>query len=475
MNNKSRVAEFFKLLLFTLSIVFIVYYTISLKDTPYYNYMNIILIIFVVVVTFISPEKGLYIFIIVSMFSPEINYGRVGRRNILVRYDDIMVVVGIFAWLIIRIMRKDIKFLVSTPLDKPILFFILICALSTSRGVLIRQVDNPKKAFFYILKLIEYFFVYYLVINTIKNKIQLRKFMTIFIITLICSLYIGFDQIMQGVGRISTPFESEPEPNTFGGYLLFMLAIITSMAIMQVRILHKKFLFFLIPIIIWIFLHTLSRGSYLGYFPVMVTMTFLLPKGKRVYGAFIVFLSLILIPYLPDYIKVRIDRTFQGKATYKIPTLLGDEKTIQLDSSSSSRVTKFRNILNYWAEYPIFGLGITGAGFVDSTLFRTIGELGLMGMFAFVWLISTIFSETINSFKYSRNNLNKGLCIGYICGLVGLIIHGTTANTFFLIRIMGPFWFITGLIIMIPQLYFDELAKPAGKNLFLELSDNENK
>jgi len=467
MEEKKRVnkqIEFVALTIFTSFIIFLVYIGDRLENSDWNTYYFVFLAIFAAITVLISPEKGLYI-LIVSMFSPEISLGRTGRRNIILRFDDIMVVLSMITWLVVRIMKKNIKFFIFTPLDKPIFAFVLICALSTARGVLIRQVERPLEAFLYVLKMIEYFFLYYLVVNTVKNKSELRRYLIVFLITLFFTCLNGLDQINAGVHRVSTPFEDTPEPNTLGGYLLFMFAIVAALASMGAEIWNKFFLWGLIPLIVWVFLHTLSRGSYLGYFPVLITLAFLLPNERRIYGMAILIGSLVLLPNLPSYITARIERTFEGRQEYKIPTITGEEKVIRLDSSSSSRVTKFENILNYWSEYPVFGLGITGAGFVDSTIFRTIGELGLMGMLVLVWLFYTILSETFNAYKYSRNKLNKGLCIGYICGIIGLLVHATTANTFFLIRIMGPFWFLTGLIFLIPQLYFDEMAKPYGAKL----------
>jgi len=460
--------EFFQLLLFTAFIIGLVYSGDTIEKSEWGEYYFYLLAIFASALVLISPEKGLYIFIIVSMFSPEMSFGRVGRRNIAVRFDDVMVVISMIVFIIVRVIKKNIKFFVSTPLDKPIFAFILVCALSTTRGVLISQVDNPKEAFFYVLKLIEYFFIYYLVINTVKNKFEIRRYITIFIITLAFTCIFGIDQIQHNVARVSTPFEDTPEPNTLGGYLLFMIGMVSAMAVMGVRIWNKLFLWILLPVAIWVFLHTLSRGSYLGYFPVMLTLTFLLPRERRVYGLLIVVASILLITHLPDYIKTRIERTFQGPNEYRIPIITGEEKTVRLDSSSGSRITKYEHVLSYWSEYPVFGLGITGAGFIDSTIFRTIGELGIFGVMVMIWLFSTIISETINAYRYSRNKLNKSICIGYICGLIGLLVHAATANTFFLIRIMGPFWFLTGLIFLIPPLYFDEIAKPAGRKLIVD-------
>jgi len=95
-------------------------------------------------VALISPSTGLYLIIIAMMFSPEVPMGSIlpgGGRRAVVRFDDLIIVFVTIAWLIAKIIKRESKHLHRTPLDYAILFFIFACALSTSRGVLINQVD----------------------------------------------------------------------------------------------------------------------------------------------------------------------------------------------------------------------------------------------------------------------------------------------------------------------------------------------
>jgi hypothetical protein len=46
----------------------------------------------------------------------------------------------------------------------------------------------------------------------------------------------------------------------------------------------------------------------------------------------------------------------------------------------------------------------------------------------------------------------EGLTLGYLAGLVAMITHGIGANTFIIVRIMEPFWFMTGIITLLPLL-----------------------
>jgi len=49
------------------------------------------------------------------------------------------------------------------------------------------------------------------------------------------------------------------------------------------------------------------------------------------------------------------------------------------------------------------------------------------------------------------------LTLGFIAGFIGLTVHALTANTFIVIRIMEPFWFIAGIIMVLPALREESL------------------
>jgi hypothetical protein len=46
----------------------------------------------------------------------------------------------------------------------------------------------------------------------------------------------------------------------------------------------------------------------------------------------------------------------------------------------------------------------------------------------------------------------RGLSVGLIAGLVGLLVHAIGANTFIIVRIMEPFWFLAGIIVALPAM-----------------------
>ncbi len=414
------------------------------------------------IIALISPSTGLYLIIVAMMFSPEIPFMDIipgGGRRAVVRFDDLIIVFVTISWLLSKIIRREGKHLHRTPLDLPIVFFIFTCALSTARGVLINQV-YPMKGFFYVLKLTEYILIYYMVVNNTHSTVQVRNFIKLFFfVAFAVSLY-GYLQLGDGAVRVSAPFEGEAEPNTYGGYFVFMFCMIFAFVIAPVRGFNRFAHFLLLLIIIPPYLYTLSRGSYLAFFPAIIAMFWFAPAGKKKLPIVLLLASVLAIPLLPATVKKRVEYTFSGRTTYNLPAFGGETNQVRLDKSSVARLQTWDTVMGYWMQYPILGLGITGAGFIDSQWMRTIGELGLLGIIAAIWLFRSFIANVLRLYRvhYDReDDLGFTLGLGYLGGLVGLMIHAVTANTFYIVRIMGPFWFFTGLIVMLQKFEADKV------------------
>ncbi len=95
---------------------------------------------------------------------------------------------------------------------------------------------------------------------------------------------------------------------------------------------------------------------------------------------------------------------------------------------------------------PLLGYGVTGYGFIDGQYFRTLIETGIIGFSAFIYLLYKIFSTILNAYRNTKDELFKGISLGILVGFAGLLTHALTANTFIIIRIMEPFWFVIAMV-----------------------------
>jgi O-antigen ligase len=317
------------------------------------------------------------------------------------------------------------------------------------RGIALGYVV-PEKGLFYVLRYIEYFLLYILVVNHIHSRKQIKFFLGAFFITCaIVSVY-GLIQIPQGI-RVSAPFEGQVgEPNTFGGYLLFIFCLALGISLRKVPRNLRLALAGLIILISFPFLYTLSRASYMAIVFSFLTFT-LLSKKKLALIAVMTTICVSVIIIRPEVVLERVKYTFafEDKSLARVGG-------VYLDYSSSARIFSWLDSINTWKKHPILGRGITGFAFLDGQYIRILPEMGLIGLFAFLWLLWTIYKNSLGIYKQMDDNLYKGLTLGFLAGFIGLSIHALTANTFILLRVMEPFWFIAGIIMMLPKVKEEE-------------------
>jgi len=417
------------------------------------------LVTLVFFVTLLNTDAGLTILILSMLFSPEVILGQLPGRDIIVRFDDILLAIITFTWFAKTAINKGLALFIKTPLNKAIGVYILICLVSTLRGVALGFVI-PEKGLFYVLRYIEYFLLFILVVNHVHSRKQIKFFLTsLFITCALVSIY-GIMQIPQGI-RVSAPFEGKTgEPNTFGGYLLFMLCLALGLLLKNVSHRIKISLFSLLVLIFFPFLYTLSRASYVAIiisFLVLIIMT----KRKLILITAMTAIAALIIVIRPEAVVSRVENTFQERQPE-----LAKIFNIYLDPSASARIFSWQDSFEAWRERPILGRGISGHGFIDGQYIRTLPEIGVIGLMALLWLLWTIFKHSIIVYKKMDEEFYKGLSLGFIAGFVGLAFHALTANTFIILRIMEPFWFVAGIIMMLPRLLesIEEETIPAKFN-----------
>jgi len=189
-------------------------------------------------------------------------------------------------------------------------------------------------------------------------------------------------------------------------------------------------------------IYTKSRASYIAVIPTYFTLSLLSQRRFYLVSSLIVVLALSPL-IVPRVAKERIRETFT-QPEYQGQIQFGK---LRLDTSASARIVSYKEALSDWRKEPILGYGVTGYRFMDAQYPRILVETGFVGMLAFFWLVLELFRAGINTWKNAQNDLLRGLSVGLIAGLVGLLVHAIGANTFIIVRIMEPFWFLTGIIV----------------------------
>ena len=424
--------------------LFLGFFTSQLSAT---KMIWIVIAVAIFSLTFINIEFGLHILIFSMLLSPEIVVGGTAKttlgRGVTLRLEDFLLVVIGFSWFAKNAANKELGLFLKTPLNKAILYYSLVCVLATGFGVIAGRVE-PKTGFFFVLKYLEYFIVFFMVVNHVNGKEQVKRLVFCLLLTCFITCIIGMLQIPAG-GRVSAPFEGEHgEPNTFGGYLLFTGAVVAGMLTQAETTRNKHLLIGLIAVIIPPFLYTLSRTSYLAFLPALLVLGYLMEKRVIVVGLMLILLAISPL-FLPLQVKDRIIYTFQQPKHYQ-QIKIGD---MRLDTSTSARLRSWKEAVADWTRHPLLGHGVTGYQFVDAQFPRVVVETGILGLITFLYLLYSVGKTAISNLQNLQTPLFRGITIGFLAGFTGLLAHAVGANTFIIVRIMEPFWFFAGIVVVL--------------------------
>jgi len=400
----------------------------------------------VFVVAFINTDIALIILILSMLLSPEVKTGNISGRAVVIRAEDILLLVVFLGWLAKTAVNKELGLFRANALNKPIIVYIFICIFSSLVGIFQGHI-NFSSCVFYVLKYIEYFFLFFMVVNNLRSVRQAKLF--VFFILLTSFFVCIYALLRMPIGeRLSAPFEEGGEPNTFAGYLLLMMGLLLGFILHPESIRQRFVSSLLLVLTVTVFLLTLSRGGWLGFFPMLLTII-ILNKRFRLPLLLIFILMILVLPYiLPEKVHKRINETFAPEKTY---TVFG--KRYSFSESAAARIDSWNVGFQRWVKRPVLGYGIPVGSVIDNQYTRVLVETGTVGFMVFGWLMITIFRVGWRTYTGIKgNNFAQAVSLGFLAGFIGLLVQSLTAAVFILIRVMEPFWFLAAIVVMLPEL-----------------------
>lgn len=404
---------------------------------------------------FLSPKLSLVLLIFSMLLSPEIGFGALNSsRSVVVRYDDIVLVVIFLSWFARSAIFKNKAFITSTPVQAPVLLYTVLCVVSTAFGVL-RGDISWKVSIFYVLKYVEYFLLFFMTVNIVDSEEEVKKYLRYGLaVALAVTLYAYYYYYSSGVdARATAPFEAsignpgESEPASLGGYYLIVFGVLLALLTESggyALLLAGGLLAFMFPA----FLVTFSRASYIGFAAMIPSVLFLSRKRRLLMIGLLSagVLSVALMPGISHKVVDRITMTYQGVyATQAFDA--GTGRSIKLEESAAARIYSLKRVfLEKLPKHPVLGWGVTGVGLGDTQYSLVLGELGLLGGIVFFWMIYRLFATASAVFKTYSDPLIRALGLGFMLSLVALLFQAVGVNSFIVVRIMEPFWFLAALL-----------------------------
>ncbi len=344
-------------------------------------------------------RKNIYIFL-----SSMIILGSVLIPRISHLLGDTLLIISILFVLMLYLLRANYESnfrAKSTPVDLPILLFILFVIISLVRSV--NFYDSLRETF----KVISYIILFFLIIQY-RNKEKIAKTIvwTILITGFFVSIYGIYEHI--AVGKTlwhhqEMVFSTFPNPNHFGGYLVMCIALALGLILFdqQIRSEWSRKKIFLILIIITSCIGIYSSNSK-GVFLSLVVSLFILAvlKGGKYLKIYIGLAGCILLIVI-----FLINPIGKQLISYRIMS----------DTYAYERLTLWKETLNYIFDYPLLGTGIgtfkdyypqyksmpemRSAEFAHNEFLNLWAELGLFALIISIWLLVIFFKQNLILFK----------------------------------------------------------------------------
>lgn len=403
----------------------------------------------VVVVAFSSVELTLYLLILSTLLSPELQFGgsvdtegaTTASRGVTLRVDDLILTVICLTWMFRMAARKELGLMRKTPINQPIAWYWLATLVATIIGFYNDRVGAY--GFFFVVKYLEYFVLFYMIINQVHDEAAIKRYIIVMLFTCFVVSILGIVEIPSG-GRVSAPFEGDiGEPNTFGGYLVLMFGVTLGLFLNEVRGKKKWQLAGLMVLIIVPLAFTESRSSYLAFIT-MIGLFIVFSQHKRILIVFCL-VGIMLTPFvIPKNVVNRMAFTF-GQAKEAGQFQVGG---VRIDTSTSARLQAWGKVLAQdFFKHPLLGVGVTGGQFLDAQYPRVLLETGFIGLFLFLWLLRRMWVLLRVCHRHLSDPGLRGVALGTLCGFGGLLVHALGSNSFIIVRIMEPFMILMGLLL----------------------------
>lgn len=327
--------------------------------------------------------------------------------------------------------------------EGPFLLFLLAGEISLINGLWMRTIDKPSLSLFYLLKWVEYFFIFLVAIRLSANAKQINFFIqTFFWLGMTLALYGWWEHffsftkaIYPNYYRIFERFPFHGDANHGGGLLVLWIGFFTGIFLKtfdrrKAAILLASIIFVFFPLI-W----TYSRKSYLALAGALL-FGFIL-KGTRKKLIFLISLLILSVLVFPTRLSERLIDL--GEAFQSVDPF---------HSSWAGNWVMWKDALWNFDHFFLWGSGLGSRHrlFYESQYILILAETGIFGLIVFAFLFLSMVREITFSFTKSLTEKQKGIATGWLIGFVGVLIHNSSCVSLTVAKIAIPFWFLSAVV-----------------------------
>ncbi len=392
----------------------------------------------------------------------------------LLRYVSELI---LFITLIALIVKKIIgrKPFVKTAIDIPVLIFAFTAFLSG----LLNQIPLLETVLFLRIVL-RYYALYFLLVNVELDEGFTKKLIRGLVIIVSLQFFIGLAQIFFGnpvnsllmprpttlsVGSYSKEwvliqglrekgnivFGTFGDTVNLGLFILVVFIIAIGLYFSLEKPNKKMWLFFLLSFFTLIF--TYSVG--LIFTLLLSLLFFALIKRKWLFvagGSLMILLIFTLVTYFPaEFIEVATS----GYAVSPLKNFSATFSASFLENIQSNRLFTLMEVPRViLSQSPFFGFGpswglikdrISSYWLGDVYWAQILGQVGLIGLLSFFWILYRFYRSGWKVYKYSDDWLKKGIALGFLGVVVGVLFYDFIGAALETRPLAFYFWLFAGL------------------------------
>lgn len=395
-------------------------------------------------------------------FSASFSAGRLPDGKVIeIRAEDILLVVLGLVWIANFFITKR-RSIERPPLFLPIIAWLSVVCISTLTNLLFGDIEL-KRGFFYTLKEIEFFFIYFYLFYHLRSRQAVQWMMKLWIAIAVVEIAWILFQIVFGL-KITYYYSYttliEPEGSSpGGGFLLLIFVFLLNVFLYHyvranIPLLQKGLLAvatFLPVVGIWT---SGSRVVLLGFIGAIFFTAFLYARKSHLMPVFLGLIALAIIGggLLLWQISIEPPSFLVGRdgETYR----LADIKTILREinpENPNSRVSIWTGTITELSKQPLLlflGRGKSAqleGGQSHNYYLQVLTETGIVGSFLFFILILSIIKIAWQGFAKSKDSFTIGLSAGLLTATVAILLLSMYQESFQVVKIAEVYWVFTAI------------------------------
>lgn len=363
-------------------------------------------------------------------------------------WDEIFIIVAVFLFIYKTVINRHSPSYRHTPVDFPLIFFFV-----TSLFLFIFNSPNMRISLDGLRAVIQYMFWFFAVVQLLRTQKGADR---MYLILTISGAILAVHGIFQYIIGVEMPsnwvdiaeksvrtrvYSITGNPNALGS-MLVMLAPMALGLYLNEKHNQLKLLYLVCTAVMSIsIILTFSRGAWMGM--LLGIIVFVGAKDKRlllplIAGTVVIFAA---IPSVADRILYMISPEYMQS------------------SSRGGRLGRWEKGLEILRSKPWLGVGlghfggavahnneIPGTFYMDNYYLKTAVEMGIIGLGAFLFLITSAIAWCYRAYVRIVNPASKNLVLGAFAGLLGVLAHNLVENVFEIPMMSTYFWMLVGYI-----------------------------